>query len=272
MSTETLDKTETAAASPLPPAPRPAESLAVGKINYAHDLYTAFVSEEADKPKMMVLKMLALDVGLTTAQFIEQCKNAQAEASQQDALAGFVADVNAKDATKRYGPKRRQLNTRLSEAKVVFGVFKQAPAALAEKGYFGAVHAARVWLETNGKEWDGNNRLSPADRAKRQEKALVKKALTEVMSEIDMIPGESIADYQMRIAPKAEAAKEKAQDEIFNERVKGFVKRITENTDENVYIEGCLKILETLDIDGLQAAIEYLSEAKMIKIDNNKES
>lgn len=183
-----------------------ADALTVGKINVGKVLFDMY-SEIDDKANTAVVKIIELASVYTPAEFREAVSQAQEMATAQDAATGWKAKEGAKGA-ELYGPARRNINTRMSEAKQIFGVAKQAPHIVKEKGYFSALTAARDWLGEKGMKWDGARALTTEEKkAKRQQKA-DNEAIEAARKVLPQHQGESIAQYMVRVAAKAEAIKE----------------------------------------------------------------
>lgn len=238
--------------------------LKSGTVSCASDILAAFSDDDTSNTKMDTLKRIALDLGLTCEEFKDECKQAQKLADQVDALNGFVSSDD-----ERYGIKRRVLNQRLSEAKRLFGVFKAAPDVLKEKGYNSAVVAARQWLLSNNRQWDG----VPVPPDTSREIKAAARAFKRVTTSTPMKAGESIKDYQSRLEPLVEAALAADRQQEFEATVNKLVKKLAENEDGDVLVTACLRLLESQSIAEIADAISYLSEAKVIaQYDQGKEA
>lgn len=238
--------------------------LRSGKVSCASDILVAFCDDDASNTRLNTIKSIALELGLSCEEFKNECKQAQKLADEIDALYGFKPSDD-----ERYGIKRRVLNQRLSEAKRLFGVFKAAPDVLKEQGYNAAVISARQWLLLNKKQWDGT--ALPSEQSRETKAAM--KAFKEVTGNTPMLPGESIKDYQTRLAPLVEAARESGKRKAHEDSINKLVKRLAENEDGDVLVTACLRILESQSIQEISEAISYLSEAKMLaQYDQGQES
>lgn len=219
--------------------------LSNGFVSQASDLFKAFTDDDLESSKLAVLRSMSV---LSTPEFEEECKRAQKLADEVDAANGFIAADKPQDMSERYGLKRRVLNQRLSEAKRLYGVFKQAPEVLKEKGYAAALLAAREWLKTNSKTWDGNTALSSDEREAKAERKALAKAI-----------GNAVAG-----GTSLESAVSVAKQQVQEEKLTAFINSLVKNNDGDMLFTACLRIIESTDVDSIQSAIEYLSEAKML--------
>jgi hypothetical protein len=176
------------------------ESLKTGSINYGKDLFESFVEQESkESTQIMCIKRMA-DAGLTFAEFREAVKKAQETADTIDKATGFTAKPDAKGMDK-YGPKRKLINSRMSEAKMLFGTFKFSPDILKEKGYWAALQAAREYLNSKGIKWDGERKLSDSERTVKKVNKEVEAAEQAAKDANPIQPGESYKEWKDRIAP-----------------------------------------------------------------------
>lgn len=182
------------------------ETLKVGKINVGKVLYDIY-SEIDDKANTAVVKIIELAAVYTAPEFREAVSQAQEMATAQDAATGWKAKEGAKGA-ELYGPARRNINTRMSEAKQIFGVAKLASFVVKEKGYFSALTAARDWLGEKGMKWDGVRALTTDEKKAKKAQKANQEAIFAAQKVLPQHPGESILDYNIRVAKKAEAIKE----------------------------------------------------------------
>lgn len=155
------------------------EALKVGHVSYGAELYNAFAAEATESTKVQVIVMIA-ESGLSPAEFKVQCKKAVELADANDKANGFIPKADAK-GTEKYGPIRRVLNQRLSEAKQIFGAFKINPASVKEKGYWAALASARECLEEKGCNWDGSHNNPEQKKAQKASKEM-QKAFADVFS------------------------------------------------------------------------------------------
>jgi hypothetical protein len=155
------------------------EALKVGALNYGADLYNAFAAEATENTKVKVIIQIA-ETGMSPEEFKAQCKKAVELADANDKANGFTAKADAK-GTEKYGPIRRVLNQRLSEAKQIFGAYKINPNSIKEKGYWAALAAARETLEEKGCNWDGSNSNPEAKKAAKASREM-QKAIADVLS------------------------------------------------------------------------------------------
>lgn len=176
------------------------EGLRTGHISIAAEIFKTF-AEDADDTKIKTIGRWA--DALTCDQFAAQIKDAQELADKTDAACGFVKPANAK-GQEQYGPKRRVLNQRMSEAKRIFGVLKLDPFVVAERGYFNAVNAAREYLDSKGLKWDGTPLPTESQKASKKANREANAALEAAKDANPQQAGESIKDWMERIAPLAD--------------------------------------------------------------------
>lgn len=186
--------------SPMAMASSTSSALSNGAINHAATLVETFASEESETTKVVVLRQMATDYGLTCDEFAKSCKRAQELASAIDQGNGFIESDEV-----RYGPKRRLLNQRLSEAKQIFGVAKVAPSVVAEKGYWPALEAARSYLANKGLKWDARPVLNAAEKQANKASKELKQDMQAAMLANPMVAGESISSYMLRLTEQVSA-------------------------------------------------------------------
>lgn len=239
--------------------------------SHAGAIFNAYTDDSGESTKLSLMRSLACEKTLTYQEFEEQCRDAQKLADTVDQANGFVPEKGTKDISKRYGLKRRVLNQRLSEAKRLFGVFKQAPDILKEKGYQAALVSARQWLDENKVQWDGAIKLDREEKEAKVEHDAIALARTKAMIEHPQEKGEGFPAYVERIQSIVEKAAQEAQEALFTEKVQKLVDKLTKNEDGEVLAQACLSILEALPLDGLKEAIAYLQEAQTIAMLEAKE-
>lgn len=165
---------------------------------------------------------------LTVAEFKQALSEAQKTASKVDELSGFKSADGAKGQD-AYGPKRRSMNNACSGMRKVWGVLRMQPDALLplqnlpQGGILGAdlfpsfadaIIKAGKWLESTDEtcnkvplDWTGAT-LDQVDNARAIKKArrLNAKAEDAAMDDNPMQPGETQADYMVRLeGAKADA-------------------------------------------------------------------
>lgn len=196
-------------------------ALTTGHINYGSDLFKVYVAEETKQSTQVQLLVTIAMAGLTCAEFQAQCKAAQALADETDKATGFTPKADAKGADK-YGPKRKVLNQRLSEAKQIFGAMKIAGVELVkEKGYWASLQTARDFLAEKNVYWDGEPIPTDAAKAQAKETKGVTKAMAQAMKDNPQQAGEDMAEYMARLIPIARNC-------AFEEDVEAAVKQFTE--------------------------------------------
>jgi hypothetical protein len=212
--------------SPMALAAGASVALATGAINHASTLLEIYVSEETEDTKVKAIGRIA-EAGITCEEFAKSCKKAQEMADDLDKANGFKAPDDAKGQD-LYGPKRRVLNQRLSEAKRLFGVFKMQPDVLKERGYWSALDAARTYLDQIGMKWDGTKQDTSESKANKNHAKLARKALEAVMVANPMQAGESIKTYNDRMSDMVEQTMEDMQEQAQQDAVNKVVKSLTE--------------------------------------------
>lgn len=247
-------------------------ALRVGHLNHAASLYSAFIVD-AEKQGLSVLETLremAITSGLTCVEFQASFKAAQAIADATDKSSGFTPAEGAKGIEK-YGPKRRLLNQRGTEAKRLFGVFKLAPDELQEKGYWSALTAARAYLDAKGLEWDGNKAEGKEAKELRKAGKLERETLAAVMEANAQQDGESRADYLVRIDEMAEEAVASAQEDAFNKGVKTLFESLSKKHGPETMGGIFWRMLETLEPEELETVRAWIQE-EMIAAENGLQS
>jgi hypothetical protein len=205
-------------------------ALKTGHIQWGADLYNTFAAEATESTKVKVIVQIA-EAGLTPEEFKGQCKKACEMADANDKANGFTPKEDAK-GTEKYGPIRRVLNQRLSEAKQIFGAYKVKPEALKEKGYWAALAAAREVLAEKGCNWDGSNANPEAKKAAKASREM-QKAIADVLTANPMAqPSELI-----------EQAKQKAFDNEVDAAVEAITKKFGKG---DILRNACVKILSTI--------------------------
>lgn len=211
-------------------------------IGNAQTLVEMFADETGEVTKVKQLQAMAGE--LTCEEFADAVRKAKEIADSIDKLNGFQPKADAKGAAK-YGPKRALLGPRLSEAKALFGVAKQAPDVLKEKGYWPALAAARGWLADNAKTWDGNKAETTAEKQARKTNAAQSAAMTQVMLKNPQQEGETRADYLTRIDKMLAEAQAAAVAEQGQKRVQTIVEAIKKQFggEMDALLEACTILL-----------------------------
>lgn len=213
------------------------EGLKVGHINYGKELFDLYAREDANDTMVKTIIRMA-DV-LTVDQFSEEVGKAQEIATATDAALGWKAPEGAKGA-ELYGPKRRLINSRMSEAKQIFGVQKVKPEVLKEKGYWAAVQAARDYLNNEGIKWDGQKKLNAEQRAVKRDNKESAEAIEVAKSILPQQPGESIKDWMIRCAERAETIKFDSKVEKLGEKLD----KLTEDEGTDAVIEAMFEYIK----------------------------
>lgn len=210
----------------------------------AHTLVEMFTDEASDATKVNQLRNMA--TAMTCDEFAKAIKAAKDMADAIDSANGFKKPEGAKGQA-AYGPKRQLMNARSSEAKRIFGVAKQAPDVLKEKGYWPAVNAARSWLDSNGKTWDGNTAETGEAKAARKAAEVVSAARNKVMLDNPQKMGETRLDYLTRIDGLMGEAEEAATAATFDKRVETIEASLRKQfgSEMDALMEACSRILAT---------------------------
>jgi hypothetical protein len=232
----------------------PKEGFNVGKTTLAMSLFEMYCVEDTQDTK--ISQILDWANATTHVEFSKACKDAQAKASMADTASGFQAEENAKGADK-YGPSRRVLNQRLSEAKQIFGAAKLKPTLLTEKGYWTALEASRSYLAERGLKWDNSPVLNDEVKAAKAASKLQKEALAEVMDMHEQQEGESIRDYMERMAEKVEGAIEELQAKKESDAVNKLVKSLVDKHGIDQMVLASVAIIQQHgDIDAIVAYLQ----------------
>lgn len=218
-----------------------AAPLTQAAINGAAELVEMFADDR--QQETLVKRLQALAAVKTTAEFSEDVKNAKKLADTIDGANGFTKPEGAKGQD-AYGPKRQLLNSRLSEAKRVFGVAKMAPEVLKEKGYWAAVNAARKWLDDHGKTWDGNKALNSAEKAAKREQGAKDEILGAIRKEHPQNMGESLAAWATRVETLYEDALQDGIAQSAVKRVETIVASLKKQFGDEMplLVEACKRI------------------------------
>lgn len=225
------------------------EGLKVGHLSIASDIFETF-GNDSDNTKVQVVARWA--DALTCDQFAKECKDAQEIADKTDAACGFVAPKDAK-GTEKYGPKRRLINSRMSEAKALFGVYKINPDVLKEKGYWAAIQAAREFLDSKGVKWDGTPRPSDEVKASRKLNKELSEADMAVRKDHPMEEGENYKEYVERIAPLVDEYREAMQ-------VAKIVEKLKELGTEELVNMAIFEVIKSYGPDHMDLCAQQLHE------------
>lgn len=216
--------------------------VAVNGVSIGAEIVETFADSVQESTKVERIGSWAQS--LTTSEFSDAIKKAKEITDTIDSANGFKKPEGAKGQD-CYGPKRQLLNSRMSEAKRIFGVFKQAPDVLKELGYWAAVNKARQWLEEHGKTWDGNKALTKAEKALSQAAKLEGAVYAETARQNPQQMGETIEDYRTRIAGLMAQGVAVAQAQSFEKRVETIVASLMKQfgDEPNALLEACTRIL-----------------------------
>lgn len=227
--------------------------LNVGHINYGKELFDLYAREDANDT--MVKTIIRMADALAVDQFAKEVGKAQEIATATDAALGWKAPEGAKGA-ELYGPKRRLINSRMSEAKQIFGVQKVKPEILKEKGYWAAVQAARDYLNNEGIKWDGQKKLNAEQRAVKKQNKESNEAVEIAKNELPQQPGESIESWMIRCARKAEQIKL----DMKIERVGEKVDKLVEDEGNDAVIEAMFEYIKKQGKEAMHNFAQRLHE------------
>lgn len=242
------------------------EELKVGHINHGAAIYDAFVvdAEKQGLTTLETVREIAVSSSLTNEEFADACKKAQKIADGVDSGNGFKATEDAKGIEK-YGPKRRLLNQRLSEAKQLFGVFKMAPQILVEMGYWAALAKARDYLTERTIKWDGSPALSADEKADKKAASVRTQARVSAMDSHPQKKGESDDDYLLRVRALMAEAVDKAEQEQFNKDVESLYSALTKKHDFALLAGVMQLMLAESDTDSLESLQHWIQEEIVIR-------
>jgi hypothetical protein len=247
-------------------APAP-EALKVGHINHASALYSAFVvdAEKQGLSTLDTIREIALTSKLSCVEFSAQVKAAQEIADTVDKGNGFEKPEGAK-GQESYGPKRRLLNQRTSEAKRLFGVYKLSPDTLAEKGYWPALTAARDYLIEHGIKWDGAPDLSAEEKSAKRASQVRTNARALAMDCNPQKKDESDDAYLIRVRDLMAQAVEAAEDEEFNKGIKTLHDSLTKKHNPAVLAGVMQMMLESMSTEDLEALQSWVQEELVCRV------
>lgn len=210
-------------------------SLRTGSVNHGVTLFETFGDESAEQGKVNTIRQMAIDYGLTCEEFAKHCNHAIEMADASDKANGFQPSEGAKGLAK-YGPKRKVMSTRLSEARILFGATKQDQNLTKEMGYWKAVAAARDYLDNKNIKWNGERKPTTQEKQASKDAAVQMSALQDVMKVNPMKPGESIKDYNERMAELVDKAIEDKRQEAANEVVATLLKKLEEKHSPEILL------------------------------------
>lgn len=242
-------------------------ALAVGHINHAAAIYGAFVvdAEKQGLSTLETIREIALTSMITCVEFSKACKESQAIADNVDKSSGFIKTEGAK-GQEAYGPKRRLLNQRLSEAKRLFGVFKLAPEVLAERGYWPALAAAREYLEAKGINWDATPALSKEEKGAKRASQVRTAAMAGAMDTHPQHKDETDEAYLLRVREEMALAVDVAEAEEFNKGVKALYDSLTKKHTKDMLFSVMSMMLDAMSDDELEATQHYVQEGITLRV------
>lgn len=236
----------------VPPAEHVQQPQQQDVANAAHILVTQFAQPESTQSRTRAIWTMA--TMLTVTEFSQAMDKALDQAKANDKAAGFVPASDAKGRDK-YGPMQSTLATVASQCRQVFGACKIDPESIVSATPDGAVvnsdlfpnwskayELARAFLTEKGVDWTGN----PVAEVKAARKAKAKRAASDdvekqVKAQHPQMPGESMAQYLVRIAPMMDEAEEKAHATAVTEAATKELTRLIK-----VYGDSVADILEAM--------------------------
>ena len=227
--------------------------LRTGHVNYGKELFDLYAGEDSkDTTVQAIIRMASV---ITAEEFRKEVAKAQEIADATDQATGWKAEPNAK-GTDKYGPTRKVINTRMSEAKAIFGVAKLKPETLKEKGYWRALGAARDYLNANHVKWDGQHAPTKAEKQVIKASNEAKEAFSMAMAVLPKNAGESQQDYAIRLAMKAETIK---FDQKVEDGLEG-IEKLVEKYDDECMMDAVFRFVKRHGPDAMDAFAQNLHE------------
>lgn len=236
----------------VPPAQNAQQPQTADVAQAAHTLVAQFAQPESTQQRTLAIWTMAQT--LTVAEFSQAMDKALETAKANDKAAGFIPASAAKGRDK-YGPMQSSLATLASQCRQVFGACKIDPESIVSATPDGAVvnpdlfpnwskayEKAHNFLKEKGIDWTGNT-LSDVKQAR---KAKAKRAASDdveaqVKAQHPQMPGESMAQYLVRIAPMMDEAEEKSHTVAITEAATKELTRLIK-----VYGDDVADILEAM--------------------------
>ena len=180
----------------------------------ARECFKAFSDDEGKSVTRVQMVLGWIEAGFTPGEVDKILSEALLMAKETDIAMGFTPE--GKKGRAAYGLNQSVMSSRASECRTVYGAGMQgALPFLKEKGWQAALTAARMWLNENGKLWDGDNRPTKEQREQRKAAKEHNKAFMEAAAANPMRAGESMAEYAARVAKESAAVNEqKAVEQI----------------------------------------------------------
>lgn len=243
----------------VPPVDNPQQPQPQPVADAANVLVQQFAQPESTQARTRAIWTMA--TMLTVAEFQDAMNKALDQAKANDKAAGFIPASDAKGRDK-YGPMQSTLATVASQCRQVFGACKIDPESIVSATPDGAVvnpdlfpnwskayEKARAFLADKGIDWTGNT-LSDKEQARKNKKASADDAEIEaaVKAKHPKAMGESLADYNTRIAP------------FMDEAEAEFMEKRIQTTAEKEFKKLCEKYPDTYS--------EIL--ASMVELNNQK--
>lgn len=195
-------------------------------INRAASAIFVTFGKAPDAKRTAVIADLVRDK-VTAAEYKRIERQAFDLAAQEDKKNGFKPEPGAAGRD-RYGPRQRAMQVRGAERRAVYGYLAKHPNEDVRKATFEQVLlTARQFLQQHSLKWNGEPR-KPRSAAPRVDIAAdaTRQATADVMGRITQRPGESMADYMMRIAGDIETAKAEATEHLLHDRAEAIATKL----------------------------------------------
>lgn len=222
----------------------------------ATSLYAAFGQQETNARTQCIID--AALQGLTPQEFDGALKHAQSMAKAADASLGW--NPGEKKGRKAYGPKESTFASAASEKRQVFGVARLNLQVLVHTGPNGvydpqkapawaqALTLAREYLKANGIDWTGAR--SDDLRKMREQRSEVKAtnaAMDQARMENPQEPGETLADYMIRIAKATEENLSLAREKAYAEECDRIAAKLIKDHGLEMAVDIAERIYKALD-------------------------
>ena len=178
--------------------------------------------------------------GMTCAEYDEAEQQAIGMAKAADTASGWQPPADAKGRAK-YGPKQSSMATQASYRRQVFGAARlnlTCIVSIPESGivnpdtfpsFMAAYKAASAWLKNQGIDWQGRATDDlRREKEQRQETAAYREARDQVEKDMPQKPGESIGEWQARIADTIAATIASNADKARDKAIRAAAAKIVE--------------------------------------------
>jgi len=228
-------------------------------------LYDSFVASTDEQMTRMALVRGLVDVA-DEVQIKGACDSMVDIAKQKDIANGF--------GEKDRGPKRATaMNTR-TIFQQVWGALKHAPQHLTalgftdQTGWNEAAKICKMALDQAGKTWQGYDVPTVADKAAKalaREQKAEKDILADVMKQMPRLPGESLLQFNTRVAEVADKAVAKARVANEEEQAEKLAKGLIEKHGTERAYRVALFLLDMLGIETTQSEVSEQEADEALK-------